>query len=266
MTKIIGIILMALSLGSCSEVQKAMERQAKTPVDQCPEGAPVYRCQGPCTAPVAVRRPGYWLAYSPDYRQPLWVCETVEPYELKGPATRAANFPLDPQVPKAYQTASTVYSKSGYDLGHMAPAANQNSSQQAQQDTFYISNISPQLPAFNRGVWVGLETWIRDWVTKHNQMVWVISGPIFRPGLTKKVGLPMVPSHFYKILVTKDAKGNYVTLSVILEHREYPKPYRWKTTSIDAVEEMTGLDFLPNLPEGKAHALEAPLPSQSAWQ
>ncbi len=216
----------------------------------------MHRCSGACTTPIRVQRNQYWLAYSPDHRQALWVCETISKDELSGGATRKSSFPLDPLVPRAYQTSSGAYTNSGYDRGHLAAAANQEHSQTAQNETFYVSNISPQDPKFNRGIWRALEAWTRTWVKAHTS-AYVVSGPLFL-GPTAMVQDIVVPSHYFKILVAKKGTG-WRSIAFVLDNKEYDKPYQFDQAvkSIDWIEENGKLDLMPTLSMTKAKVLES---------
>ena len=258
------LVGLVLTLTACSGTTTTTQT-APAVVPQCPFGAPVHQCSSACTSPVRVQRTQYWLDYSPDQRQALWVCETISKGELEGAAKRKNSFPLDPFIARTYQTSSAAYTNSGYDRGHLAAAGNQKYSQLFQNETFYISNISPQHPKFNRGIWKVLEDWTRGVVTKHGS-AFVISGPLFL-GPTESVRNIVVPSHFFKILVAK--KGTeYRSIAFVLENRSYDKPYQYDqlVKSVDWIEEKAGLDIMPTLTLTKAKQLESKAARYEDWK
>ena len=113
-----------------------------------------------------IKRKGYTLSYNADYKTPQWVAWELTGKETKGKEERTNKFLPDPDVrgAKAY---SNDYTKSGYDRGHMAPAAYMKWSKQAMAESFYMSNICPQNPNLNRGDWNDLEEKSRQWAKKY---------------------------------------------------------------------------------------------------
>lgn len=109
-----------------------------------------------------LKRKGYTLSYNADYKTPQWVAWELTKKETKGKEGRTNKFLPDPNVrgAKAY---TGDYTKSGYDRGHMAPAADMKWSKQAMEESFYMSNICPQNPNLNRGDWNDLEEKSRQW-------------------------------------------------------------------------------------------------------
>lgn len=256
--------LLVLAVGACSKRVPLVRRGSVN----CPFGKPVFKCPTqPCTAPILVKRDQYTLAYWPTTRTPLWVCESIDPKELVGNAKRIASFKIDPQVPRSYQTGSLAYLKQGYDKGHMAPAANQEWNQTYQNETFYMTNMAPQLPRFNRGIWKGLETWVRSWVSKRG-FAYVISGPLFL-GKPRLMGSVRVPSHFFKVVVSKRGTKTWHVLAFVLNHRDYGKaPYKWTpfVRSVRWVEKRTHLDLLPHLRKGRSLKLETKAANFKLWR
>ncbi len=150
-----------------------------------------------------VRHSYYILSYIEEHEQAEWVYYKLTPDMIKGKTERTENFRQDPKV-KTKSATPADYRKSGYDRGHLCPAASMRHNHKAMSETFYMSNISPQVPAFNRGVWRRLEQHVRDWVLK-DSVLYVITGTIF-PDSTqtakKKIGCNQVtiPTHYYKII------------------------------------------------------------------
>lgn len=251
------VALLAAFLGACSTSPVHCPDVPQLPASSCPLGEPVLRCPGLCTAPILVRRSHYTLAYSPDTRTPVWACETVERQELKGDAVRPHRFRVDPRIPGKYQVTPDYYTRSGYDRGHLLAAANHLWDQLAADQLFYMSNVVPQRPVFNRGVWSALAAWVRT--QAKTGMVWVVTGPVWI-GKTGEIAAHIrVPTHYFKVLVRKRG-DNYEALAFLVDHlaTEHKAPYDWRSylVSIDLLEEMTGLDFMPYLSDKQEAELE----------
>ena len=124
-----------------------------------------------------LKRKGYTLSYNADYKTPQWVAWELTKKETKGKEGRTNKFLPDPDVrgAKAY---TGDYTKSGYDRGHMAPAADMKWNKQAMEESFYMSNICPQNPNLNRGDWNDLEEKSRQWAKKYGA-VYIACGPIY---------------------------------------------------------------------------------------
>jgi endonuclease G len=119
----------------------------------------------------------YTLAYSEKHEQAVWVKYTLVKEHVGGEEPRANQFYVDPLV--STQSANDGdYYKSGYDRGHSAPAADMSWSADAIRESFYYSNMSPQVPSFNRGIWKKLEEMVRRWAVQYDS-VRVIAGPVF---------------------------------------------------------------------------------------
>jgi len=238
---------------------------------QCPFGRPVtiYKNAERKIAPILVTREQYTLAYDPDSRVPIWACETVSSNELGGSAERKNSISLDPLIPRKYQSASSVYTNSGYDRGHMIPAANQRWDQELSDKLFYVSNIAPMPRSFNRGVWRVFEGWIRGWAKTHED-AYVITGSFnvdADPVVIKKE--LVVPSHFYKILVSKRGTKEYHAIGFLFDIKsEYKSPYDWENqvVAIDLIEVMAGIDLMPSLSPYKETELELKAARFELWQ
>ncbi|MDZ7792136.1 MAG: DNA/RNA non-specific endonuclease [Spirochaetia bacterium] len=124
-----------------------------------------------------MRHTGYTLSYSEEHEQAEWVAYKLTIEELQGDVERTDNFREDKKVDT--ETASlSDYRGSGYDRGHLAPAADFSWSEEAMSDTFYLSNMSPQKPGFNRGIWRSLESQVREWAIRDKALL-VVTGPVF---------------------------------------------------------------------------------------
>ena len=120
---------------------------------------------------------GFALGYREADEQAAWVAYALTAAELSAPShTRKDAFVEDPRVPSGSATAAD-YKASGYDRGHLAPFADMDWSAASARESFWFSNMSPQLPEFNRGIWKDLEEWVRDQARERGSL-WVVTGPV----------------------------------------------------------------------------------------
>lgn len=221
---------------------------------------------------IFISRAGYSLGYSGFLKSALWVCEHIAPGELTGEADRRDRFQEDPLAPAALRARLADYRGSGYDRGHLAAAGNFKSDQTENDESFYLSNIAPQVPAFNQAIWAALEEWTREYVRAANESVYVISGgflydpaeedPATADGFVEYrvigPGQAAAPTHFYKIILRCGDAG-CAALAFALENRAHARPFRLAQhlVAIDWIEERTGLDFFADCADDAEAALEA---------
>ena len=140
----------------------------------------------PGKADTIIDRPGYALGYIEYHEQPAWVIYIMTKTEATTKVAKRTNkFRSDPEIPTGSATTGD-YRRSGYDRGHLAPAADMAFSGQTMADSFFMSNMSPQKPAFNRGIWKDLEALVRSFAITERKIV-VVTGPI----LPKKKRSPL---------------------------------------------------------------------------
>jgi endonuclease G len=165
-----------------------------------------------------IHRSGYSLAYDARTRNPAWVYEHLTADNIQGNVDRSHfSFKEDEIIPSHLRTTPIDYKGYGIDQGHMAPAANHRSTPEEMSETFYLTNICPQCPQFNREYWSKFERHVRD-LTQEYRHVYVITGPLYLPyqeGKRRFVkyqvigpGDVAVPSHFFKVLTLEDKQGN----------------------------------------------------------
>ena len=129
-----------------------------------------------------IQHNAYSLSFNLDYHQANWVAylltrAEVDPLVLEGNRVKRSNeFIADPFI-KGTDLSSDYY-KSGYDRGHLAPAGDMTFSRVAMDESFYYTNMSPQVASFNRGIWKKLETQVRNWAIEYDSL-YVVTGPIF---------------------------------------------------------------------------------------
>ncbi|MEI6892879.1 MAG: DNA/RNA non-specific endonuclease [Pontiella sp.] len=207
---------------------------------------------------------GYVVGYSDSKKNPLWVSYRVfDVPELKS-GKRPSGFKMDPRTKANVRHGD--YTHSGYDRGHMAPnyAIATRYGVEAQRETFKMSNIIPQKPWINRGMWKDLEMTVAKRYGRYFSEVWIITGPVFTDPIEKlDSGVP-IPSHYYKI-IADEKEGELRVLAFLIES-DCP-PYtriRKRLVSVDQLETLTGLDFFPDLPEETQIQLETD-PAGRLW-
>lgn len=236
-----------------------------------------------------VSREGYALGHSTGDRIPLWVCEGISVAQIAGPLERPSSDPFapDPALEEGERAELADYSGSGFDRGHLAPSADQTVDEELQRQTFYLSNMAPQVGInFNRHIWAQLEGQARVWLRARGGG-FIITGPLFWDPAEEDPstadgfvdyevigpGSVSVPTHFYKIVVaceggrTEDGEceGDMSAIAFVMSNEAHRPPEGQRAPqifgpyirSIDWIEERSGLDFLPDLDAGAAHQLES---------
>jgi len=200
---------------------------------------------------------GYTLCYSEDDEQPYWVAYVLTANEVFATnAQRANNFHEDPYIPTGSATLAD-YKGSGYDRGHMIPAADLKWSEEAMSDSFYMSNMSPQVGAFNRGIWADLESIVRTFAAQ-NQAICVVTGPVLTDGPYEKIGENevSVPNYYYKAILDY-TYPEYKAIGFLLPNEGSKASLESFAVTIDELEELTGFDFFPLLPDDEEKILES---------
>jgi endonuclease G, mitochondrial len=196
---------------------------------------------------IGLCRLGYALSFDTVHKVPDWVMYHLTAEKASGSLSRKDNFQPDNDLPKGARSELSDYRSSGYDRGHMAPAADMKWSPQAMDESFLLSNMAPQIGiGFNRGIWANLEEKVREWAVGRGE-IYVITGPIYDPKPIRTIGADKVsvPTHFYKIAFdpVRVEAAAFLLPNMKLENKDLPK----FITSIDEVERKTGFDFLPEL-------------------
>ncbi len=201
-----------------------------------------------------VKHEFYTLSYSEKYEQSEWVAYELKKEQLSKSHFKRPYFIDDPEVATGSASYKN-YKKSGYDKGHLCPAADRKFSKQAFDETFFTSNISPQLNDFNAGIWNTLEEKTRYWAAKYDG-IYVVSGGVLCDNL-ESIGDEgvAVPKYFYKILLD-NSNGEYKVIAFLMPHEPSGKPLYNFVVSVDEIEKITGIDFFPNLPDGVENNIE----------
>lgn len=217
-----------------------------------------------------VRHEGYTLRYDEKLKNPVWVAYPLLAYEVTGDADReGTSFIPDPAVDGGTALPSD-YTRSGYDRGHQAPAGDFKYSQRMMGQSFYMSNIAPQAPQFNRGIWKSLEEQVRSWALRDGGL-YVITGPVLRDGLptighTNEVA---VPEYFYKVILYchKGASPDIRMIGFLLKNEPSHERLQAFVVPVDQIEKATGLNFFNKIPDELERRLESQTPEAmvDAW-
>ncbi|MFA9389675.1 MAG: DNA/RNA non-specific endonuclease [Prolixibacteraceae bacterium] len=199
----------------------------------------------------------YSLAYSEEYEGALWVFYHLTPAHVNGEAIRKDNFRDDPLVSTGSATWND-YKGSGYDKGHLCPAASMSINQQAIDESFYMSTMSPQDPNFNRGCWKNLESKVRDWVLSMNAL-YVVSGPIYN-NIEEYIGenKVAVPKYYYKVIW--DGKDKMIGFIMPNEKCQYE--LSTYIVPVDSIESVTNINFFSKIPNRIEKVIEAEVNSE----
>ena len=197
----------------------------------------------------------YSLSYHESHEQAEWVAYELKKSHIVNNDFKRPYFEVDPAV-KTESAHWRNYKKSGYDRGHLCPAGDREFTKEAYDETFLTSNITPQNHAFNAGVWNRLEQKVRYWAKKYDG-VFIVTGGVLKDKDTS-IGTEevTVPSSFYKIVY--DRSGNNTRMiAFLMQHQESKEPLYSFVTSVDHIEQLTGIDFFPKLDDATEAKLEA---------
>lgn len=210
--------------------------------DQCSHhtafGAPVYQARA---GDQELCKINYAVVHSCQFKNPVAVMEHITTADISGPAKRRDDFREDSAVAPQCRSRLSDYAGQPYDRGHMSAAAGNTQTPQIMSESFFLSNMVPQVPNNNRGIWRILEMQIRDQVARTGQDLHVVSGAIFAPGYQVIGNGVAVPTHLYKVIINRQS-GNvtaYLMPNAAIPVADLPN-YR---TSLQAVEQATGMRF-----------------------
>ena len=205
---------------------------------------------------IFVRHTYYCLDFNKEHRQANWVYYELFPKRMVKQAARKDNFRVDPALGEWCATLSD-YRKSGYDRGHLCPAADMTFSEKAMSETFYLSNMSPQTGALNRGLWADLEAIVRQ-MAVDNEKVYVVTGPVLTDGPFETIGENevAVPHQYYKVVLDY-TDPDIKAIGFVLPNDDPEEEITAYVRSVDEVEELTQLDFYPSLPDDVEQIVES---------
>ncbi len=177
---------------------------------------------------------------------PNWVAYELTADEVAGEVPRAKGFSMDPSY-KGKQAMREDYSNTGWDKGHMAPAADMKWSLLAMSESFYLTNCCPQNHDLNGRDWHLLEKYVRDWAVKYGS-VWVVCGPYVYAKAHGTIGERevVVPDGFFKAVLRREGK-EYRSIAFVFENNAKRQPLKDAAVSVNDVEALVGYDLFANL-------------------
>jgi len=196
----------------------------------------------------------YVIGYSYYFRQAKWALEIVDP-DNPG-LERIDNFRPDYRIPQMFRADLVDYRRSGYDRGHLVASANQREVALQNSETFLLSNMSPQVPGFNRGIWKELEDAVRNLNLNPKILeTYVICGPIFyfdMPtefiGTRDKNGVTLpIPNAYFKSILTEDRRGSFDLWSFIIPNQESDKALESFLVPTKKIEQYAGINLWDRL-------------------
>lgn len=198
------------------------------------------------------------ISYDRRLRAPAWVIEHLNPEKLKqdtGAHRDKSKFTEDQAIHEYFRSKSKDFVNSGFDRGHMAAAGNHKINQNALDQTFAYSNITPQTPALNRGLWERLERYVR-YRAKRSKNLWVVSGPLYLPLKARDENLYVtyrvlgenhvsVPTHFFKVFLVETPDNNLVMEAFLMPNDPSIDgkidDYRIPIGRLDSIERASGV-------------------------
>ncbi len=206
----------------------------------------------------------YTLSYNEKYEQADWVMYKLPAsFFNQNKFKRKDDFRSDSLVSTGSATLKD-YKKSGYDRGHLCPAADMAWSVDALSETFYMSNMSPQKPRFNRGMWKKLEMQVRKWALE-NEELYVVTGPTFNE-ISGTIGdnEVAVPRYYYKIVLDFQ-QPELKAIGFVMENKKLTGSVLDYAVTIDSVETLTNIDFFSKLPDFMENNIESSF-SVNLWK
>jgi len=250
-------LLSILALTLFATAAQAWEQWPPLPINACnvqaPYGFPKASRGELMNNSQAICRHAYVTLHDNVAKIPVWVSYTLQPQNALGCVPRSNGFMADNSLPKGKRAELADYAKSGYDIGHVAPNGDMSFDDRAEKESFLLTNMYPQLPGLNRGIWKLLETATRGWAVQRGHPIVVYVGAIYGPG-DKTIGASqvVVPRMFYKI-VTDTVTGEVMAFAFKHEGGQGNDLVKVRA-SLDAIEKASGVAF--SFP---ANAKEVPL-------
>lgn len=198
---------------------------------------------------------GFRVSFNSTTHTPNWVAWELLGSETQGEVSRSNNFWTDNEVEGCPTLAD--YKNSGYDRGHLCPAADQKWSQKAMTDCFVFTNMCPQAKSLNTGAWNTLEAKERQWAQRDSAIL-IVAGPIYSKDDTETIGKTgvRVPGAFFKVMAAPyldSPRG----IAFVYPNMASPGNMENYSMTIDEVEQLTGYDFFAELPDNIENQIES---------
>lgn len=204
-----------------------------------------------------LRRIGYTVSYNSTTKIPNWVAWHLTKDHVSGSSQRNEEmFQEDRQVSDG--PANSDYYNSGFDRGHMCPAGDNKWDRKALTETFYFTNICPQVHSLNSGGWNDLEIACRKWARKYGD-VYIVCGPVPQKTPIRTIGRHKVwvPREFFKVILCLRGEGSPKAIGFIYPNASASRKMFSYAMTVDEVERITGIDFFPQLEDKVENRIEA---------
>ena len=210
------------------------------------------------------------LSYNEDHEQANWVMHVILPAIINGNVSRSNDFREDPKVKSGTAQEKDYFIKKlksdginytydgfGYDRGHLAPSADFRWSRKALSESYFYSNMSPQLGDFNREKWARLENWMREYVVENEVSLIVVTAPILNDKLRKIERSPnglSIPDFYLKAAF--DKKNNRA-IAFVMPNKKLERPIESYAVSIDSAEALIDYDLFSKVDDSLEAGIEA---------
>jgi endonuclease G len=188
-------------------------------------------------------RQGYFIMHDNAAKIPLWAAWNITPEHVNGCVKRTNAFVADAALPADKRSTPSDYAGSGYDQGHIANDAHQSWDQQVEYESFLMSNMSPQLPGLNRGIWKLLETSTGAWTFSRKHTLVIYAGDVYTVGKDKTIGnnKVTVPNKLWKVVI--DTQTNEVLAFLFPQAENQGNDLTKVQVTIADLEAATGLSI-----------------------
>jgi endonuclease G len=196
----------------------------------------------------------FTLSYSEGYELPSWAAYQLTPQQAKATGTIREKYAVDPLVTTGTSTTKD-YRNAGFIMTQLVPAEDMFSYPEAVEETFLMSNVVPQKPAFNKFIWKTNAKLVREWAKEGNTL-YVVTGPVLADAPFGSFGPSKIsiPTRYYKAVL--DVNGERAIGFLFRNNVASGKPKSF-AISVDELEKITGLDFFPSLPDKLEEAVES---------
>ena len=243
--------------GNSKEIGNTQPNQANE-IDQVSDNGERYEIPAlrEKSGEIILHRRGYTVSYNPKTLIPNWVAWHLSASHTDGPYKRGGiQFHEDDDIPEP-RVNTYDYIQSGYDRGHICPSGDNKWNEDAQRESFLLTNVCPQGHNLNAGDWNEMEQQCRRWAERYGK-IYIVSGPILYKKKHKTIGRNkvVVPEAFFKVVLRlgDDPKA----IGFIYKNEDGNRPKGDYVNSIDQVERITGIDFFPTLPDQLEQSIEA---------
>ncbi len=206
----------------------------------------------------------YVVGYSYLFRQPRWAMELIDPENRQVEVERIDSFRIDLRIPEKFRADLIDYKGSGYDRGHLIASADRRATKIENSETFLLSNMTAQVPGFNRGIWKELEEAVRNLADRYVE-VYSICGPLFDVGKKievigqedrNDVVIP-IPHAFFKTILAENVNGRLKLWSFIIPNENLKRPPSDFLCPATEIEKRAGLSLWDRLRGEPAEKLKS---------